>query len=76
MQGKNYLFSTNFTAQGLTEDKADRLKGRLLPSHSSETDKVQKYLPAVTKGKNCFACSQSSSKYYFEVKISLLKTII
>lgn len=34
---------------GATGERADMLKGMLLPSHSSEIDKAQKYLAAVTK---------------------------
>lgn len=34
---------------GATEDKADMWKERLLPSHSSEVGKAQKYLGAITK---------------------------
>lgn len=34
---------------GATEDKAGTLEGRLLCSHSSEVDRAQKYVVAVTE---------------------------
>lgn len=49
---------------GATEDKADTLMGRLLPSHSSEIDKAQKYLAG--EQIYFFASSDISSKFYFE----------
>lgn len=45
----------------------DMLKARLSPSHSAEIDKAQKYLAALARHhKNLFACSNISSKFYFE----------